>query len=159
MTFPAGPVASPYRHHRDLAEMIPADRRWLQRTAIGAACFAAGLVALPIYGSVRDLVTDAMVERDYGDVVATDRAPALDPRLASIPSVDEAKPLARMPGPATTKEARQALSTDPGYTRQILLPIVLSGLGSEDDARILKQACIGLHDATCLGALESLLGT
>ena len=142
--------ASPYRQPPDLAALIPADRRWVKWAALAAVCFAAGLVARPACDGARDAITDVTVAWTLGTEGGRPCVPELDPRWAELPSLDEAKPLARMPGIATTAEARDALLTDPAFTKHILLPIVASGLGSDEDVRVLRAACTGLDDDFCL---------
>jgi hypothetical protein len=156
--------ASPYRQYRELAALLPADRRWLKRVAIGAAFFAAGVVAVPLAGNVRDAITDATVEWTFlSDVYLSPparyeptRVLELGPAAGAFPKVDEGRPFPRLLGASSPDdEARASVGWNPALARRLLLPIVTSGVGCDDDVRALRAACTSLADFSCIELLDA----
>ncbi len=115
--------------------------------AIGASCFVAGIV-VTLTGSV---AAEAATETRVGHAARVTRTfehAATSPLMR--PGAFDPTPT-----PQVTDDAREALlGDDPATVKALLLPVVASGMASDDDVRLLTAACDGLKDRACLDFLK-----
>jgi ABC transport system ATP-binding/permease protein len=119
-------------------------------------------VATPVFSTPLPASEAVLPPTHPTTTTTTHREATSAPRRPPPPSTSAAgsaattsKPNARSASEQRTEQARDLILTDPAAAKSLLMEVVKSGRGSDQDVRILRSVCQGLKDLACLEFLRT----